>query len=88
MIHPNVTLCNTALVGSLLPCAYFWGAFRPWVLPLVQLVPALHQLDNHWPAEVHQLKPGHVGSAMHKPLQRYVLKALRETEGTTEGRTE
>ena len=87
--HARVTLCNTFLVAPLLQCAgrvqrqpagaYFWGAFGPGVLSLVQLVPALHQFNNHGLAEVHQLKPSHIGPAMHKPLQRYVFKALRTT---------
>lgn len=52
-------------------------AFRSRVLSLIQFVPALHQFNNDRPAEVHQLETSHIGSAMHEPFQRYVLKALR-----------
>lgn len=61
--------------------AYFfyhlWWALRSGVLSLIQFVPALHQLNNDGPAEVHQLETRHVGPAMHEPLQRYVLKTLK-----------
>lgn len=53
-------------------------AFRSRVLSLIQFVPALHQFNNDGPAEVHQLEAGHVGPAVHEPLQGYVLKSLRE----------
>lgn len=46
------------------------------VLPLVQLVPALHQFDDHGIAEVHQLEARHVGTTMHEALQIDVLEAL------------
>lgn len=61
--------------------AYFfyhlWWALGSRVLSLIQFVPALHQLNNDGPAEVHQLETRHVGPAMHEPLQRYVLKTLK-----------
>lgn len=60
---------------------YLWGAVGAWVLPLVQLVPALHQLDNHGVAEVHQLKARHVGPSMHEALQVDVLKPLEREWG-------
>lgn len=55
-------------------------AIRPRVLSLIQFVPALHQFDHYRLTEVHQLETSHVRSAMHEPLQRYVLKTLREKE--------
>lgn len=60
--------------------AYLGRGVRARVLPLIQLVPALHQFNNDWPAEVHQLETSHIGPAMHEPLQRYVLKTLRQGE--------
>lgn len=56
---------------------HLWWALGSRVLSLIQFVPALHQLNNDGPAEVHQLETRHVGPAMHEPLQRYVLKTLK-----------
>ena len=58
--------------------------FRSGVLSLIQFVPALHQFNDDRPAEVHQLETSHIGTAMHEPLQRYVLKALRKKRETEE----
>lgn len=55
-------------------------AFRPRVFSLIQLVPALHQFNHDGPAKVHQLETRHVGSAVHEPLQRNVLKTLKKKE--------
>jgi hypothetical protein len=56
--------------------AYFGRGVGAGVLALVQFVPALHQLDDHGVAEVHQLESRHVGPAVHETLQVNVLKAL------------
>lgn len=57
--------------------AYLWRGVRARVLPLVQLVPALHQLDDHGVAEVDQLEARDVGAAVHEALQVDVLKTLQ-----------
>ncbi len=51
---------------------------RAGIFALVQLVPSLHEFNNHGIAEVHQLKACHIGSPMHETLQINVLKALPE----------
>lgn len=53
-----------------------WGV-RARVLPLIQLVPALHQLDDHGVAEVDQLEACDVGAAVHEALQVDVFKTLQ-----------
>lgn len=57
---------------------YLWRGVRARVLPLVQLVPALHQLDDHGVAEVDQLEARDVGAAVHEALQVDVLKTLQQ----------
>lgn len=57
--------------------AYLWRCVRARVLPLVQLVPALHQLDDHGVAEVDQLEARDVGAAVHEALQVDVLETLQ-----------
>jgi len=52
-----------------------WGV-RAWVFPLIQLIPTLHQFDDHRVAEVDQLEACHVSSTMHEAFQVDVLKAL------------
>lgn len=56
---------------------HLWWAFRSRVLSLIQLVPALHQFDDHGVAEVDQLEACDVGSTMHEALQVDVLKTLQ-----------
>lgn len=56
---------------------YLGRGVRARVLPLIQLVPALHQFDDHGVAEVDQLETCDVGSAVHEALQVDVLKTLR-----------
>lgn len=57
--------------------AYLGRGVRARVLPLIQLVPALHQFDDHGVAEVDQLEACDVGSTMHEALQVDVLKTLQ-----------
>lgn len=57
-----------------------WGV-RARVLPLIQFIPALHQFDDHWVAEVDQLEARHVCAAMHKAFQVDVFKTLEGQEG-------
>lgn len=57
-----------------------WGV-RARVLPLIQLVPALHQFDDHGVAEVNQLEARHVGSSVHEAFQVDVLKTLVVADG-------
>lgn len=47
---------------------YLGRHVRAGVLSLVQLVPALHEFNNHGIAKVHQLKACHIGSPMHETL--------------------
>lgn len=55
---------------------YLWRCIRARVLPLVKLVPALHQFDDHGVAEVDQLEACDVGAAVHEALQVDVLETL------------
>ncbi len=57
-----------------------WG-IRAGILPLIQLVPALHQFDDHGVAEIDKLKACDIGSAMHETLQVDVLKTLQGQHG-------
>lgn len=54
---------------------------RARVLPLIQFIPALHQFDDHWVAEVDQLEARHVCAAMHEAFQVDVFKTLEGQEG-------
>lgn len=56
---------------------YLGRGVRARVLPLIQLVPALHQFDDHGVAEVNQLETRDVGSTVHEALQVDVLKTLQ-----------
>ena len=55
---------------------YLWRGVRAWVLPLIQLVPALHQFDDHGVAEVDELEACHVGTAVHEALEVDILETL------------
>lgn len=55
---------------------------RARVLPLIQFIPALHQFDDHWVAEVDQLEARHVCAAMHEAFQVDVFKTLEGQEVT------
>lgn len=74
-------LCRVAdLISSDCDITYLRWSVRSWVLPLIQLVPALHQFDDHGVAEVDQLEACNVGSTMHEALQVDVLKTLEEQQ--------
>lgn len=55
------------------------------VLPLIQLVPALHQFDDHGVAEVDQLEARHVGAAVHEALQIDVFETLEGKQADKAG---
>lgn len=81
-IHKSYLLKNKNNTTKCRGSAYLGWSVRAGVLPLVQLVPALHQLDDHGVAKVYQLEARDVCSTVHEALQVDVLKTLQGNKGT------